>query len=134
MLTDGIQTLTENLGKTGCYFFCLCSVAEEYLGRKVDVLEAANEAVKRGYCTKEFYIEYPGLILEMITHKKWEVRKDKYPFVNATDKEFVITRYERTTTMTTLAHFERENFHSIIDCYTSFYGKPVSTRICKVLN
>ena len=133
MIKKGEQTLALSLGKTGCYFFCLCQIAEEVTKKEVNVLDAARKAIAKGHMETNCYVKYPGLILEMLTGKKWSVTHGPYPYM-AKKNEYIIERWEKKNTMSTDAHFVREKFDSLSLSPVVRDGKPVSTRICKMLN
>lgn len=73
MLKNGCQDLLKNLGTSGCYFLCLCKIAEEELHRSVDVLDAAYVALENQLIDKEFFVMNPTEILRYLTGKKWIV-------------------------------------------------------------
>ena len=80
-----IQSFCESLGKNGCYFFCLVSIAEEVTGQKYNELKEAERCIKKGYMKynydnprdeDNFYIMNPAKILEHLTGETWLVRKE----------------------------------------------------------
>lgn len=132
-MTNNIQKVIERLGKSGCYFLSLLSVAEEVTKKHIDIVLSAEYCLSKKYVNADFYVNYPALVLEAVTKKKWTVRHERYPYVPK-ENEFVITRYELQTTLKTLAHFERDTFEPILNDVVSTKGKPVSTRVCTLLN
>ena len=41
-----IQDLANCVGTDGCYFICLCAVAEKITGKEIDVLRSAWKAIE----------------------------------------------------------------------------------------
>ena len=142
MLTNGIQTLLQEAGESGCYFFCLAHVAEKFLNAPIDVVDLMHKGIEKGAIlynehdmndNDNFFIQNPALLLYLATGAKWEVRYDKRDY-RASVNEFVINRWERKATGKTWAHFDMSDFHPIAinHCNTILYGAIVSTRVCKV--
>lgn len=142
MLTDGIQTLLQEAGESGCYFFCLVHVAERFLQKSIDVVELMNKGIEKGAVlynkhdandNDNFFIQNPELLLKLATGAKWTVRYESKDY-KADVHEFVINRWERKATGKTYAHFDTSDFHPIAinHCNTILYGAIVSTRVCKI--
>lgn len=136
-LRNGIQTFLSEAGEAACYALCLIDIAEEYSGKHIDVLDSLFNAVDRGYIhynaddrndDNNFFVEYPGLFLEMMTGVKWDVRKEA-AFYAPKDGEYCVQRWERKKTGNILSHFQRKDFEPIEDSLTAKYGKIVSQRI-----
>lgn len=118
-LSDFPQSFFLSLGKGGCYFFCLCDVARQYLKDKgcvldsVDYLATAHKAIDAGYITFDmknfasgdnFFIKNPVGILEMLTGVKWSValkNKDYIP----TPQDYIVEYWSRDNGKT--GHFAR---------------------------
>lgn len=49
-----------------CYFLCLLSIAEEYLDKKVDLLDSARYCMKQGWINKDFFVNDPERILKWL--------------------------------------------------------------------
>ena len=49
-----IQDLAWCIGSDGCYFICLCAVAEEITGKEIDVLKSAKKMIDNGLIDYDF--------------------------------------------------------------------------------
>lgn len=140
-MRNGMQNLAYSLGSTGCYTLCLIDVAEEYSGKKIDILAVVEDAISKGYIyynwenwndPDNFFVKQPALFLEMLTGKKWTVSHDLAGKEKRKENEYIIRRYECKQTGTTKAHFERDVFKPYLNSRTVRYGEEVSTRVCTV--
>ena len=56
--------------KYACFFLSLLSIAEEYTGRQVDLLDAARHCQQKGWCLDDFTICHDTAILSWLTGRK----------------------------------------------------------------
>ena len=56
--------------REGCYFLCLLSMAEEYLGERVDLIDAARHCMEHGWITDDYYVNAPEEILKYLCKAK----------------------------------------------------------------
>ena len=141
-MKNGIQNMFYALGISGCYALCLIDIAEEFTGREMDAAAELEKAIGKGYVTyhwenwshpDNFFVTYPGLFLEQMTGRKWEVRYGPAG-KEAAEGEYIVRRYEYVKTGQTSAHFERDRFKPYLNSRTVRYGEEASVRVCKVLN
>lgn len=69
---NGIQTVFEKAGESGCLFLSLISIAEEYTGLPVDFIVAYRKCIELGLIEKDFYCLDQSKILETFTGSKWK--------------------------------------------------------------
>lgn len=69
---EGIQTVFEKAGESGCLFLSLLSIAEEYTGLPVDFIVAYRKCIELGLIDKDFFCNDQEKILYELTGAKWE--------------------------------------------------------------
>ena len=89
-MIKNIESFLESAGKYSCYFDCLLKIAEDYTGFNFDYITTVQMCSTRyvnktpyltfnwnDYTDKaNFDVNYPALILELLTGKKWTVTKE----------------------------------------------------------
>lgn len=88
-----MQDKTKMLSQYGCYFFALLKAGEEYSNKKIDALRFFDDALRLGYMRHDCFILRPDLILNKITNKKWNVKKEEVNY-KAKAGEIEIQVYE----------------------------------------
>lgn len=71
---EGIQTMMKEIGKSGCFFFCLLSIAEEAGEKKIDLIDTVKLALERRIIRDDYYVEDSIALLNLLTEKKWHRR------------------------------------------------------------
>lgn len=99
-----IQKFASKIGESGCYFLSIVRAGERIIGKPVDIITLYVDANNAGILGTDCYVYDPPLLLEMITGTKWTVEKKPRDY-KASPGEIVILRFERQTTMETVAHF-----------------------------
>ena len=99
-MIDRIQAKMLATGRTGCYYLCAADVAECFLGRAVDPIEAFSFLVNKGAMNDECYMRYPDKVMELFTGLKWKVIKagPGHPLplnYQCRGLEWEVLRYER---------------------------------------
>ena len=128
-ITDikAIQDLANCVGTDGCYFICLCAVAEKITGKEIDVLRSAWKAIElklidydlkrpRAYKNKMFVFD-ADKVLEMLGCDGYYIEK-----VDALPKDYdgyCILRY----TLEGNTHFILPDYNSITYSNTVAYGR-----------
>lgn len=128
-ITDikAIQDLANCVGTDGCYFICLCAVAEKITGKEIDVLRSAWEAIglklvdydlkrPRAYKNKMFVFD-ADKVLEMLGCDGYYIEK-----VDALSKDYdgyYIVRY----TLEGSTHFILPDYNSITYSNTVANGR-----------
>lgn len=108
----------------GCYFLCLCSIAEDVSGRNVDVIEAYNTAIENKWATADAFINNPIALLKWLTRKDWKMRiEDKVP-QEVADNEWTVLKYYNPKTRYT--HFKRRDVDTLTSSKTVVEGKIVN--------
>ena len=69
---EGIQTVFEKAGESGCLFISLLSIAEEYTGLPVDFIVAYRKCIELGLIEKDFFCNDQQKILYELTGEKWK--------------------------------------------------------------
>lgn len=123
MLKNGCQDLLKNLGTSGCYFLCLCKIAEEELHRSVDVVDAAYKALENRWIDEEFFIMNPTAILCYLTGKKWTVTISK----EMQSADYSVVKYVNGK----YTHFRLEDWDSLENSTSVKCGKIDSYRLFK---
>lgn len=107
---EGIQTVFEKAGESGCLFLSLLSVAEEYTGLPVDFIVAYRKCIELGLIDKDFFCNDQEKILYELTGAKWEktVVKELDPLP---ENMFTVEKWHNDRTGFT--HFRRRSFDTL---------------------
>ena len=123
---NGIQTVFEKAGESGCLFLSLLSIAEEYTGLPVDFIVAYNKCIEKGLIKKDFFCNDQEKILETFTGKKWTKTVVKeLPDHPVPENMYTVEKWfnERTG----FTHFKRRMFDTlessitVKECYIKEY-------------
>ena len=135
-ITDikAIQDLANCVGTDGCYFICLCAVAEKITGKEIDVLRSAWEAIElklidydlkrpRAYKNKMFVFD-ADKVLEMLGCDGYCIEKvdalpkdyDGYYIVRYTlegSTHFILPDYNSITYSNTVANGRKSKYYLV---------------------
>jgi len=132
------QSFCKAIGEWGCYALCIINIAEEITGLHYNILQKLEEAIRKGYITwndKNYYdpsnfdVVEPALFLELLTGKKFTVRKESDILYQPKEGEYIVERWERNG----YGHFARtrDGYNSLQDSKCVKLGKLASLRIFK---
>lgn len=124
--------------KYSCYALCIIDIAEEIIGRKLDIVDSLLSGIENGYICfnfdnykdeDNFFVRKPHLFLGMLTNKKFDVRMEKANY-EPKNNEYMCEFYSANNGAS--GHFTRlkqRNFNSL--CYSNSVNKGViiSTRV-----
>ena len=124
-MISGLQnTFIEEMSKSGCYFLCICELAERITGKRVDVLNTALYAFEENWMWRDFTVQRPDLILADLIGKKVKVEaSNKLP---TTCKYYVEKWFNPRTGF---SHFRLHDWDSLTNSVTVKEGKIDSYRI-----
>ena len=135
-ITDikAIQDLANCVGTDGCYFICLCAVAEKITGKEIDVMRSAWEAIglklidydlkrPRAYKNKMFVFD-ADKVLEMLGCDGYCIEKvdelpkgyDGYYIVRYTlegSTHFILPDYNSITYSNTVANGRKSKYYLV---------------------
>jgi hypothetical protein len=104
---DNIQRYLARIDEYGCFFLSLCSVAEDYLKKKVDLVDAVRFAVEQGVITPDYTVKDDVKLLSHLTGKRVSKRTaDRCGVLKA--NEFSIEKWYNPRTG--YNHFKRRYF------------------------
>lgn len=112
---SGLQTFVQE----GCYFLCLCSVAEDSSGQRVDIVDAYNVAIQNNWATSDAFINNPLALLKWLTKREWKLRIDDVVPSNVQDNEYTVLKYKRGG----YTHFRRRDVDTLLSSKTVKEGK-----------
>lgn len=145
MKYEPLQIVCKNIGISGCYFLCICKVAELIIDKVVNVPEIYTKATKTNVYGQpimddDCYMNNPEALLEIVTNKKITLWKEFDLSYIPKENEYIIGCYEWDDTMETYYHFVLLNTDKMVeyDPYgfskTVKNGKLVSLRVIRVEN
>lgn len=113
---DCLQSILRVCGDEGCHFLCLCSIAEQALGRPIDLIDAIRTSQSKGWIRKDFFVTNDGTpLLSYLTGVPWERRvSSSFPMISTND--YIEVKYYNPRTRFT--HFRRRAFDTIKDSIT----------------
>lgn len=130
-----IQDLAYCVGSDGCYFICLCAVAEKITGKEIDVIKSAWKAIQNklvDYDEKRpkayanmMYVFDADKVLDMLGCKGYYIEK-----VNELPKSYdgyYIIRYTREG----VTHFVLPDYNSITWSRTVAEGRKSAYYLVK---
>jgi hypothetical protein len=74
-MTQDIQKRASAIGKAGCYYLSVLSLAEELGAGKLDPLDLFDAFASRGWLGPDAFMNDPAAIIGMLTKGPWRVRK-----------------------------------------------------------
>lgn len=132
------QSFMKAVGEWGCYALCIIDIAKEVTGLQYDILGKLVEGIDKDYIKfnwnnyydpANFDVDYPDRFLEMLTGRKWSVRKESDVMYKCQPGEYRVERWERNG----YGHFARtrDGYNSLQDSKCVTLGKLASLRIFK---
>lgn len=127
-MREGLQNTTiKNLYETGCYFLCICKIAEEITSKNVDIINTALYAQDKAWVDEDFTVNNPEALLSYLTGKKVKVTKSE-TLPNGT-KYYVEKWYNPKTGY---CHFRLPKWDSLKDSVTVKNGSIESYRLLDI--
>ena len=135
-ITDikAIQDLANCVGTDGCYFICLCAIAEKITHKEIDVLRSAWKAIElklidydlkrpRAYANKMFVFD-ANKVLKMLDCEGYYIEKvdalpkdyDGYYIVRYTlegSTHFILPDYNSITYSNTVANGRKSKYYLV---------------------
>ena len=119
---EGIQNKLWDI-REGCFFLSLCSIAEEYLQRKIDLIDAVNMAFEKNLVSSDYWVKNDCKLLEILTGKKVSKRQSQKCGI-LEDNEYSIAKW--LNKQGTANHFRRRYF----DVYLNSKTVKEGTLVC----
>lgn len=123
MLEAGCQNgIIKQMYESGCYFLCICKMAERYMNKEVDVVNVAQVAMEHGWIYRDFTVQKPDSIFSYLTGRR--------PIVSMTEQkpdcEYYVECWYNSRTQFT--HFKLPDWDSLTNSVTVKEGKITSYR------
>ena len=119
---EGIQNKLWNM-REGCFFLSLLSVAEEFNGKKIDLIDAVNMAFDNKFVTSDYTVKKDCELLSKLTGRKVTKKVTSVCGV-LDDNEYSIVKYLNKDK--TANHFRRRYFDVYVNSMTLKEGTLVS--------
>ena len=107
---QGFQTLCGVLKDEGCHFLVLCSIAEEYLQKPVDLIGTIRISQSKGWMRSDFYVKDSIAILEYVTNAKW-TRNEVAKLLVIRDNDYTEAVYYNARTG--FRHYRRRGYDTL---------------------
>lgn len=136
-MINNIQAIIKKLGEEGCFFLCYLSIAEEFLGKGINIQWALETAIEHEDIyfnfnnmedPKNFYVLYPSLLIKHISGLSVSVKKEFERKIETSQCKR-INVYAVTNKGKTRFHAERDNFQPLEVSQTVLKGKIDSYRM-----
>jgi len=114
----GIQTVLKHCGEGGCNFLCLLSIAEEVIGKPIDIITAYNKT--RHLIKEDFYIFDNLELLRILTGRHWLRREMSNIDGTLASNEYSIAIYYNPRTGR--HHYRRRSFDTLKSSVTVMEG------------
>lgn len=125
----GIQDILKTVGSDGCYLLSLCSIAEEYMCREVDLIGALKTALKKGWLSDDMTVLDPCAVLAYLCPgTAWTVEKSDALPDTVPDEMYTVAVWENGG----YKHFRRRGFDTLWDSNTVKNGKITGWRLLTV--
>lgn len=131
------QKLALALGNYGCYFACLCRIAEKITDTGIDLIESFYECKNKNWIESDCYVKNPEKIVEFLTGKKTSVLKIYNTFYIPAENEYIIGCYENLNGghFVLLSNSDKSvEYDPLENSNTVRTGKLKSLRIIKIEN
>lgn len=116
----GIQDVFKIAGSDGCHFLALCSIAEEYLNKSIDLIGLIRHCQSKRWITNDFWVKNDGTpILNYLTGKKWS-RKEVAELPVIRDNDYTEAVWFNPNTQ--YHHYRRRCVDTLNHSYTVEYG------------
>ncbi len=128
-----LQRFCGRIGSDGCYFLSVVYWAEVETGKKIDVLDAYENALAAGAIDEACFVLDAGKLASLLTGERWEARHESADYV-CRDGEREITRFENRSGGNLYSHFVPTENGKVLwdplgDSVTVRDGSPASKRI-----
>lgn len=128
---EGLQSVLQACGKDGCLFLSVLSIAEQYLDKPIDLIDAIRQCRSKGLISDDFFTDTVG-VLELLTKKQWTKREvENLPPILAEDEYTVAKWFNQRTGFT---HFRRRGWDSLTNSVTVKEGAVQSYYIYTALD
>lgn len=113
---EGVQTLFREMGSEGCHFLVLCSIAEESIGKPIDIIDALRVSLSKGWMRKDYWVNNDGTpLLNYLTGLKW-TRKEVVKLPVIRDNDYTESVWYNPNTQ--YHHYRRRYFDTLDHSYT----------------
>ena len=119
---EGIQNKLWGI-REGCFFLSLCSIAEEYNNKKIDLIDAINLAFDKGLVSDDYWVKDDCKLLSLLTGNKKIKKRQSQTCGILDDNEYSISKWLNKAG--TANHFRRRYFDVYKDSKTVKYGSLV---------
>lgn len=132
------QKILLTLGEGACYLLSLIRLAEDLLGKYIDVVPVFRDCITMGFVREDCYILDPAAIMHLLYGGKWTWWKEDADY-EPKDGEFEILRFERSTPARIYSHFVLGDGQSGVgydplgDSQTVAHGELQSKRILRLV-
>lgn len=125
----GLQdTIIRGMANSGCYFLCLCQIAE-LEGTDVDVVKTAISCIKAGWLEEDFFVRDAGKILNKMLASTGKKATVVYGDKPRSDTYNIREWFNKKTGLT---HFTLKEWDPMKTSLTKKNGKVRSYRIVDV--
>lgn len=128
------------IGQNGCYYFCLCDIANEFneknsncgIKSKIEsYFDCWKYCKEKGWIGKDCYIKDPCSILNYMTGHKWSVKWEEWNYVPK-ENEYQVEEW-RWGLSQHFARIKQRNYNPLNYSRCVDIGQITSQRIYKVV-
>ena len=141
MTFNNVQNVVKKLGEVGCFVFCYFRIAEQFLKRRIDIVEKVIENISLGNILfdydnlnnpNQFFVVDAEKLLKNLTGKNWRVTKEDR-FFKPKDEFYFKVYVGRNKNGSIYYHAEKDDFCPIIPSSKEKGLEVDSLRVCQPL-
>lgn len=141
MTFNNVQNIVKKLGEVGCFVFCYIRIAEQFLGKRIDIVEKVIENITLGNILfdydninnpNQFFVVDAEKLLKNLTGRNWRVTKEDR-FFKPKDNFYFKVYVCRNKNGKIYYHAERDDFVPIVPSAKEKGFEVDSLRVCQLL-
>lgn len=141
MTFNDVQNVIKKMGEKGCFYLCYARIAEQFLHKRIDLVEKAVENITLGNILfdydnidnpNQFFIADAEKLLKNLTGKNWRVTKEDR-FLKPKNDFYFKVYICRKKNGSIYYHAEKDDFLPLLPSAKAKGFEVDSLRVCRLL-